>query len=242
MIYEVPNRGGNAISTTSLLPGVTYVQSGWQGDLLTQCATRAGTALSLHQSELWTLRHAAQREHCSQLAPKLPLSFRCRWQLRTASCANGSNSITGQVYGHIKINTTGSTGQLVIYGSAYVPYQPAGYNPTNPSATLSTSKAQFWSLTSQTTDGVDGPKTPITNWTWANCPTGPPGTPNPYYICLSSGSFNPTQLYEMVFHGAEPAGAGNRLCRDARLNLVPSLRNRLTKVAVQTRSPEPSPR
>jgi len=39
MIYEVPNRGGNAISTTSLEPGVTYVQSGWQGDLLTQCTT-----------------------------------------------------------------------------------------------------------------------------------------------------------------------------------------------------------
>ena len=37
MIYEVPNRGGSAISTTSLLPGVTYVESGWQGDLLTQC-------------------------------------------------------------------------------------------------------------------------------------------------------------------------------------------------------------
>ena len=39
MIYEVPNRGGNAISTSALLPGVTYVQSGWQGDLLTQCTT-----------------------------------------------------------------------------------------------------------------------------------------------------------------------------------------------------------
>src|SRR5215472_6175177 len=37
MIYGVPNRGGNATSTGSLQPGVTYVQSGWQGDLLTQC-------------------------------------------------------------------------------------------------------------------------------------------------------------------------------------------------------------
>jgi len=37
MIYAVPNRGGSAISTNALQPGVTYVESGWQGDLLTQC-------------------------------------------------------------------------------------------------------------------------------------------------------------------------------------------------------------
>ena len=38
MIHSVPNRGGNAISTTAMLQGVTYVQSGWQGDLLAQCS------------------------------------------------------------------------------------------------------------------------------------------------------------------------------------------------------------
>lgn len=38
MIQMVPNRGGNAIPTSALLQGVTYVQGGWQGDLLTQCA------------------------------------------------------------------------------------------------------------------------------------------------------------------------------------------------------------
>jgi hypothetical protein len=38
MIHEVPNRGGNAINTGSLIQGATYVQSGWQGDLLAQCS------------------------------------------------------------------------------------------------------------------------------------------------------------------------------------------------------------
>ena len=38
MIHSVPNRGGNSISTTAMLQGVTYVQSGWQGDLLAQCS------------------------------------------------------------------------------------------------------------------------------------------------------------------------------------------------------------
>jgi hypothetical protein len=38
LIYEVSNRGGNAISTNSLVQGATYVQSGWQGDLLAECS------------------------------------------------------------------------------------------------------------------------------------------------------------------------------------------------------------
>jgi hypothetical protein len=38
MIHEVPNRGNNAINTNALIEGATYVQSGWQGDLLAQCS------------------------------------------------------------------------------------------------------------------------------------------------------------------------------------------------------------
>jgi hypothetical protein len=34
MIHAVPNRGGNAINTSALIQGATYVQSGWQGDLV----------------------------------------------------------------------------------------------------------------------------------------------------------------------------------------------------------------
>jgi hypothetical protein len=38
LIHEVPNRGNNAIPATALVQGATYVQSGWQGDLLAQCS------------------------------------------------------------------------------------------------------------------------------------------------------------------------------------------------------------
>jgi hypothetical protein len=217
MIYEVPNRGGNAISTTSLQTGVTYVQSGWQGDLLTQCTTAPVPlypCTNLNSGPYGTPRNGTTNPSGPQTAfvIQVPVATKDGKPLS----ANGSNSITGQVYGHIKINTTGSTGQLVIYSSAWVPYQPAGYNPSNPGSTLSTSIAQFWSLTSQTTAGVDGPKAPIKNWTWANCPSGPPGTPNPYFICLSSGSFNPNLLYEMVFTVQNPPvlGVGFAATRD----------------------------
>jgi hypothetical protein len=216
MIYQVPNRGGNAISTTSLLPGVTYVQSGWQGDLLTQCATATPVPLypctNLNSGPYGTPRSG----NTAPSGPQTAFVIQVPVATTNGNAPNGNNTITGQVYGHIKINTTGSTGQLVIFSSAYVPYQPAGYDPTNPSATLSTANSQFWNLTSQTTDGVDGPKTPITNWTWANCPSGPPGTPNPYYICLSTGTFDPTKLYEMVFKVQNPLvlGVGFAATRD----------------------------
>ena len=218
MIYEVPNRGGNAIGITSLLPGVTYVQSGWQGDLLTQCTTAPVPlypCTNLNSGPYGTPRNGTTNPSGPQTAfvIQVPVATKDGKPLN----ANGSNSITGEVYGHIKINTTGSTGQLVIFGNAFVPYQPAGYNPSNPSATLSTSGAQFWSLTSQTTAGVDSPKTPITNWTWANCPSGPASaTPNPYFICLTSGSFNPNLLYEVVFKVQNPLvlGVGFAATRD----------------------------
>jgi hypothetical protein len=52
MIHSVPNRGGNSIGTTTMLQGVTYVQSGWQGDLMAQCSPSAANPLSLLRSEL----------------------------------------------------------------------------------------------------------------------------------------------------------------------------------------------
>jgi Alpha/beta hydrolase domain len=216
MIYQVPNRGGNAINTSSLLPGVTYVQSGWQGDLLTQCANVSPVPLypctDLNAGPYGTPRSG----NTNPSGPQTAFVIQVPIATSNGKAPNGKNTITGQVYGHIKINTTGSTGQLVIFSSAYVPYQPAGYSPTSPSTTLNTAGAQFWSLTSQTTQGVDGPKTPITNWTWANCPSGPPGTPNPFFICLGSGTFDPNKLYEMVFKVQNPlvVGVGFAATRD----------------------------
>ena len=131
---------------------------------------------------------------------------------------NGSNIITGPVYGHIKApysypRTTGQTGQLVIYSTPFVPYQPSSMN---------TSYAQFWYNTSQSTDGVDTGKTtiPSSAWSWAYCPNGPSGagyTPNPTWICLTDGSkFNTNYLYEMVFTAQNPLvqGVGFAATRD----------------------------
>lgn len=221
MIYEVPNRGGSAISTTSLLPGVTYVESGWQGDLLTQCTAPPVPlypCTDLNSGPYGTPRSQSGTVNTQPNGPQTAFVIQVPVATQDGKPLNptGTNAITGQVYGHIKINTNGSTGQLVIFSSAWVPYQPAGYNPSNPAATLSTSGAQFWSLTSQTTSGVDGPKTQITNWTWANCPNGPPGTPNPYFICLGNGTFDPNKLYEMVYTVQNPLvlGIGFAATRD----------------------------
>ena len=56
MIQSVPNRGGNSITTTALLQGVTYVQSGWQGDLLAQCSPSTAIPYPCFDLELRALR------------------------------------------------------------------------------------------------------------------------------------------------------------------------------------------
>jgi hypothetical protein len=213
MIYAVPNRGGSAISTSSLQPGVTYVESGWQGDLLTQCTAEPVPLYPC--TDLSTGPYGTPRSgNTGPGGPQTAFVIQVPVATSNGQPPNGKNTITGKVYGHIKINTTGPTGQLVIFSSAWVPYQPAGYKP---GGVPGTQGAQFWSLTSQTTDGVDGPKTPITNWTWARCPNGPAtGTPNPYFVCLGSGSFDPSLLYEMVFTVQNPLvlGIGFAATRD----------------------------
>jgi len=213
MIYEVPNRGGSAISTNSLQPGATYVESGWQGDLLTQC-----TAEPVPLYPCTDLRNGAYGTprvgNTGPSGPQTAFVIQVPVATTNGQPPSKNNTITGKVYGHIKINTTGPTGQLVIFSNAWVPYQPAGYTP---GGVPSTDGAQFWSLTSQTTDGVDGLKTPITNWTWARCPNGPAtGTPNPYFVCLGSGNFDPNLLYEMVFTVQNPLvlGIGFAATRD----------------------------
>jgi hypothetical protein len=213
MIYEVPNRGGAAISTGALEPGVTYVESGWQGDLLSQCTT---APVPLYPcTDLSAGPYGTPRVgNTGPNGPQTAFVVQVPVATTNGQPPNGKNTITGKVYGHIKINTTGPTGQLVIFQSAWVPYQPAGYKP---GGVPPTAGAEFWSLTSQTTSGVDGPKTPITNWTWSNCPNGPAtGTPNPYFICLGSGSFDPNLLYEMAYTVQNPLvlGVGFAATRD----------------------------
>jgi hypothetical protein len=90
-----------------------------------------------------------------------------------------------------------------------VPYQPVSTD---------TSQAQFWTVSSQTFTGVTSAKTPIPSdqWAWAYCPSGWPGTPNPNWICLRTGTFNPSLLYEMAYTAKNPLvlGVGFAAFRD----------------------------
>jgi hypothetical protein len=176
MIYEVSNRGGNAIpgSAANATPGAIYLQSGWQGDLLAQCATD----------------YPCTDLNAGPFTGSRPQVI----QVPVAKNRDGS-IITGPVYGHIA-NASGSTAQMVIFTTP-VPYHPLS---------LDTMKTDFWSLAQQSITGVDGPKTTIapSDWAWADCRTVPfPGTPDPTRICLRNG-FNSNLLYEMVFTAKNP--------------------------------------
>ena len=237
LIYEVSNRGGSAIpSGASLIAGATYVQSGWQGDLLTQCSGSTANptpnpvpiypCVNLSSGPYGSLNTTTGAFTAPVVGGSTMGAYVIQVPIATTDgnplAANGSNTITGNVYGHLLSSATspsGTTAQLVIYGSAYVPYQPTGYNPGVASPYgLSTAGATFWSEPSQTTQGTDSTQTiiPNGNWTWANCPNGPPGTPNPFYVCLTSGTLSPNNLYEMVFPVQNPLvlGVGFASMRD----------------------------
>jgi hypothetical protein len=223
MIHEVPNRGGNAISTTALIQGATYVQSGWQGDLLAQCSPSPAIPYPCFDlnsgpyGSLNTSTGAFTPPTVSDVkGPKSLASFVV--QVPVATDGNGQ-IITGQVYSHVCTGTNGcglavgsaptSTAQLEIQGPAFAPYHPAS---------MDTGQAQFWTVSSQTFAGADSAKTPIPSkqWAWAYCPTGWPGTPNPNWICLNGATFDPNLEYEMAYTAANPLvlGVGFAAFRD----------------------------
>src|SRR5262249_4129413 len=174
-----------------LIQGATYVQSGWQGDLLAQCSPspaipypcfdlNAAAYGSLSATGVFTPPQVPDVAAAGGL--KSLASFVVQVPVATAdgNDPSGKNTITGKVYSHVCTGTNGcglavgsstSTAQLVIQGPAFAPYQPAS---------MDTSQAQFWTVTSQTFTGVDSAKTPIPSgqWAWAYCPNGWPGTPN----------------------------------------------------------------
>jgi hypothetical protein len=222
LIYGVSNRGGNAISTTPLIQGATYVQSGWQGDLLAECSLLVPApypCVDLNSGPYGTLNTTtgAFTPPAVSVIPgttKLT-SYVIQVPVATADgkAPVATNTITGPVYSHVSPGTSGTTAQLIIgnspdAGGAFTPYQPASPDTT---------KAKLWSETSQTLDGVDANKTmiPSTAWSWAYCPTGAPGTPSTTWICLNSG-FDPSRLYEITFTAANPLvlGVGYAATRD----------------------------
>jgi hypothetical protein len=227
MIHEVPNRGNNAINTAALIQGATYVQSGWQGDLLAQCSPSPAIpypCFDLSSGPYGALDTTAgvftPPKVSDVTGPKSLASYVVQVPVATDGDApKGGNTITGRVYGHVCTGTNGcglavgsaptSTAQLVIQGPAFVPYHPA---------TMDTKQAEFWTVSSQTFTGVDRGKTPIpsSEWAWAYCPNGWPGTPNPNWICLKGATFNPSLEYEMVYTAANPLvlGVGFAAFRD----------------------------
>ena len=224
LIYEVSNRGGNAITTTALIQGATYVQSGWQGDLLAECSLAVPApypCVDLNAGPYGTLNTTT----AALIPPTVPVitgttkltSYVIQVPVATSDgkAPNGRNTITGPVYSHVAPLTTGSTAQLIIgnspsVGGVFTPYQPAS---------LDTRQASLWSEASQTLGGEDIDKTdiPSSDWSWAYCPNGAPGTPSTTWICLNNGAtFDPTRLYEITFKAANPLvlGIGYAATRD----------------------------
>ena len=226
LIYGVSNRGGSAIPTApngTPIQGVTYVQSGWQGDLLAECSLATPApypCVDLNAGPYGTLNTttgAFTPPTVSVIPGTTNLqSYVIQVPVATTDgkAPNGTNTITGPVYSHISPGTNVSTAQLIIgnspdTGGVFTPYQPA--NPD-------TTKATLWSETSQTLGGVDTSKTtvPSTGWSWAYCPSGSPGTPSTTWICLNGATFDPSRLYEIVFTAANPLvlGVGYAATRD----------------------------
>jgi len=174
MIHEVPNRGGNAINTSALIQGATYVQSGWQGDLLAQCSPSPAIPYPCFDlnsgpyGSLNTITGVFTPPQVSDVAGASGVKSLASFvvQVPVATNPNGKNPITGQVYSHVctgtngcglAVGTTTSTAQLEIQGPAFAPYQPAS---------MDTNQAQFWTVSSQTFEGVDSEMTLIPSIFW----------------------------------------------------------------------------
>ncbi len=228
LIYGVSNRGGNAISTSTLIKGATYVQSGWQGDLLAECSLPSPApypCIDLNAGPYGTLNTTtgaftapkvsgiiAGTTNLTSYVIQVPVATLDGKPLKS----DGSNAITGPVYSHVAPKTSGPTAQLIIsnspsVGGVFTPYQPAS---------LDTTKATLWSEASQTLGGVDTDKQPISSgdWSWAYCPSGGAGTPSTTWICLKNpaAGFDANRLYEIVFTAANPLvlGVGYAATRD----------------------------
>jgi hypothetical protein len=222
LIYEASNRGGNAITTTALIAGATYVQSGWQGDLLAQCSGVSSLPASPYPCVSLSSPYGTGFGTGTYpfFTPPLGLKdFVIQVPVATfdRNPPSGRNIITGPVYSHIEAPLAGSpasstTQQLIVYSTAFTPFWPVGA-PSN----MSTSNASFWYDTSQSTDGADTGRTtiPPSAWSWAYCPSGGSGAPNPTWICLG-GTFNPDYLYEIAFTAQNPLvqGVGFAATRD----------------------------
>ena len=144
MVHAVPNRGGNAFNTNNMLQGATYVQSGWQGDLLTQCSPSPAIPYPCFDlnsgpyGSLNTTTGVFTPPRVPDVAGAGGMTTLANYvvQVPVAENRNGKEPITGKVYSHVCTGTNGcglavgsaptSTAQLVIQGAGrFAPYQPA---------------------------------------------------------------------------------------------------------------------
>jgi hypothetical protein len=212
----------------AMVQGATYVESGWQGDVLSLCSGAPnsqpvrpypcvdisnptpgyGSGAGGYGTPTSTFPYFAAPAGLQNYVIQVPVAT------TDSNATNGSNTITGSVYGQINKGTTGPTGQLIMYFTAYVPYWPV---------TFDTTQAQFWSDAQQTTYGQNFGTTPIASnqWEWAYCPNGKNGAGyipnNPKWICLLNGAtFDPNRVYEMSFQAKDPLvqGVGFAATRD----------------------------
>ena len=230
LIYEVTNRGGDAISTGSMIAGATYVESGWQGDLLSECSLVTPApypCFDLSSGEYGTINTttgaitapAAQPGPTFANTTKLTaMVIQVPIATQDGTAPNGTNNISGIVYSHVLPGVSSNTSQLIIgntpaaAGGVFTPYQP----PT----TANNNGATLWSISGQTLGGVNTNKTIIANnqWSWANCPTGGTGivTPSTTWICMLNTPMDPKLVYEITFPVTNPLvlGVGYAATRD----------------------------
>jgi hypothetical protein len=115
MIHSVPNRGGNSIGTTTMQQGVTYVQSGWQGDLLAQCSPSPAIpypCFALNSGpygSLDTTTGVFTPPQVPDVAAAGGLKTLAGFVAQVPVVTNGVGQppISGQVYGHVCTGTNG---------------------------------------------------------------------------------------------------------------------------------------
>src|SRR5215472_15247310 len=111
LIYGVSNRGGSAINTGTLIEGATYVQSGWQGDLLAECSLLVPASypcFDLNSGAYGTLNTTTLVLTPPTVPGEVPgttklTSYVIQVPVATqdGQAPNGKNTITGPVYSHV---------------------------------------------------------------------------------------------------------------------------------------------
>ncbi|WP_158322731.1 alpha/beta hydrolase domain-containing protein [Acidisphaera rubrifaciens] len=196
--YDVPNRGGNAIPGAAFDTGAVYVQSGWQGDILGLGCATGYPCVDLNTTPATQVVGAS---NAAQYVLQVPVAQKA-----------DKTPITGPVYTHVALGTSGTTGRLVIFVNN-APYLPA---------TLDTSQATLWSVSRQSVTGlrnVDRQLVPSGQWSYdCNGQPAPGSKLTPFYVCYTgaAGGFDPDRLYELVYPAKDPLvlGIGYAATRD----------------------------